>query len=169
MCFEKSLSTSAIRSRSPLSLATSQRTWQIHFLNLFFIMRFNNCRVRSGLAVKLSSQKKNDLVFLDLISLMVFSALRKRYFRPNILVTEQKLQSKGHPRDVEIGMTKDGIRYPLIKEKSGIGKASRSSTALPWTIGSLLLPSTTSMITSSASPTTTCLTNSSASPGKRLA
>ena len=75
--------------------------------------------MRFGSAVKLSSTKKNDLVRLDLISSMIFPALRNRYLRPKIFVTEQKLQSKGHPLDVEIGMVRNEDQKPLINVKSG--------------------------------------------------
>ena len=35
---------------------------------------------------------------------MMLSALRKRYLRPNMAVTEQKLQWKGQPQLVMIGI-----------------------------------------------------------------
>ena len=40
---------------------------------------------------------------LSLISAITLSALRKRYLRPNIAVTEQKVQPKGQPQLVMIG------------------------------------------------------------------
>ena len=54
-------------------------------------------------AARLSSQKKIFLGRLALISAMTFSALRKRYLRPNIAVTEQKVHPKGQPQLVMIG------------------------------------------------------------------
>ena len=62
-------------------------------------------------------------------SSMMFSVERKRYFFPNMPVTEQKEQSKGQPRDVWTGIG-GGISGAsgscLRSEKSGYGITSRS-------------------------------------------
>ena len=82
-----------IRSSNLSSLVTSQRTWHDQFPILFLSRRLSNLYVRLGAAAKLSSQKKIDFLLLSVNSPITFSALLKRYSRPNIFVTEQKLQS----------------------------------------------------------------------------
>ena len=47
--------------------------------------------------------------FFSLISATTFSALRKRYLRPNIAVTEQKLQAKGQPQLVMMGVLDEAL------------------------------------------------------------
>ena len=61
-----------------------------------------------------------------MISATTLSALRKRYFLPNIAVTEQKVQSKGQPQLVMIGVLL--MRScPSTSVRSGNGSVSRSS------------------------------------------
>ena len=71
-----------------------------------------------------------------LSSAMTFSVDRWRYRLPNMPVTEQKVQSKGQPREVCMGMVeRPGPWMPIFvsepmssREKSGNGSESRSST-----------------------------------------
>ena len=65
---------------------------------------------------------------LSLSSAMTLSALRKRYFLPNIAVTEQKVQSKGQPQLVMIGMVVSRS-LPTSRRRSGNGSSSRSARA----------------------------------------
>ena len=61
-----------------------------------------------------------------MISATTLSALRKRYFLPNIAVTEQKVQSNGQPQLVMMGVLV--MRScPSISVMSGNGRVSRSS------------------------------------------
>ncbi len=57
---------------------------------------------------------------LSLISAMTLSALRKRYFLPNIAVTEQKVQSNGQPQLVMIGIVVS-LSLPTSRRRSGNG------------------------------------------------
>src|SRR4030043_843317 len=83
--------------------------------------------VRSLFAAKLSSTKKM-WAFLDatfFISSITLSMDLKRYFLPNICITEQNLQPNGQPLDVAIGITV--LFFQLwTKFKSGIGAESKS-------------------------------------------
>ena len=93
----------AMRSRSSESRAASTRTWALHSILMFSRRRRSHSSLmRWRLAVKLSSQKKMCLAreALTLISSMIRSTLQLRYLRPNIMITEQKLQLKGQPREV---------------------------------------------------------------------
>src|SRR4030043_2366037 len=83
----------------------------------------------------------------------MLSALRSLYLRPNIGVTEQKVQSLGQPLEVDTGVI--GIFLnPSISEKSGNGRSSKFFAGLPGIIFSppFLIRSE---ITNSASPVTT--------------
>ena len=62
---------------------------------------------------------------LSLISAITLSALRKRYLRPNIAVTEQKLQAKGQPQLVMMGIVVS-FSLPTSRLRSGNGRVSRS-------------------------------------------
>ena len=62
---------------------------------------------------------------LSLISATTLSALRKRYLRPNIAVTEQKLQAKGQPQLVMMGIVVS-FSLPTNRRRSGKGSSSRS-------------------------------------------
>ena len=65
---------------------------------------------------------------LSLSSATTLSALRKRYFLPNIAVTEQKVQSNGQPQLVMIG-TVLILSLPTSRRRSGNGSSSRSASA----------------------------------------
>ncbi len=64
----------------------------------------------------------------SLISAITLSALRKRYFLPNMAVTEQKVQSKGQPQLVMIGIV-ESFSLPTSRRRSGNGRSSRSARA----------------------------------------
>ena len=98
----------AMSSRSSGSLADSTRTWALHSnFSPSAMMRSHNSLVRCRSAVKLSSQKKICRAWEPFwrISSITRSMEVTRCLRPNIMITEQKLQLKGQPREVAMETT----------------------------------------------------------------